>query len=188
MGDPIRGCKLLTIQRSGVAPYYIHDPVSLSVTPDIVSGDRHEFRSASGRLVLWDEPDVMVGVELRFSQAVLDATTVRLMCGGSVSGGVYSAPSITDQTSGKPLFEAVLYVSRYEAGITHEGAVKDYLKMTFPYCTGYAPGFTAVGRAFLVPEFSIYAEADQDVLDEYGEIGEYGEGPYSFEFIASLPS
>jgi len=177
----IRGCKKLVIGTS-----HIDDPVSVSVRPDISEGRRHEFRNEDGELILWDEPDILVGIELGFSKAVLDANVVLLIAGGSVSGGVYEAPRIDEQSSGQgDFFKAELYVSRYEAGVSDEHSVKDYLKITFPYCTGSAPSFQAAGRLFIVPEFTIYAHND---LDEYGEVKADADGPYSLEFVDNLPS
>jgi len=183
----VRGLVLTPLNPDGSMPqsptrHGIKTAQGASVEPEIVEGESGELRGGDRVLARFEEHDVVVGVNVTFTDARMDAVAARIIAGGQLltqddgQGGQtvigYVAPTIEEQAQRIP-FQAELYVANFNKS----GGVDGYVKYTFPYCIGYAPSIEHQDQEWAAPEFEIRARENPSS----------GESYCRWEFVDSLP-
>jgi len=171
---PLYGCRLLEITPldpdSDFAPevdaeHLLEVPQEAGVEPDIMEGARDELRGGDRLVAIIEDEDYMVGLDITFNNAALDAEAIQILAGGGelITEGEtddvvgYESPTIEDQHDGRAPFQAKLYVAQYAEGFSEREEIQGYIEFTFPYCKGQIPSVSAAGQTFMVPSFTIEA-------------------------------
>lgn len=162
MADVIYGCRLLVLteldESTGLPPetspsiVRIETPQQASITPVFAEGQTQELRGGDKLLAVIEDDPELRGLDITFSDALLNGEAMALIAGGTYEDKKYTAPSIG--TARSP-FQAELYVAQYEQASVNAGDVAGYIKFTFSYVKGRIPTFSAQDRAFMVPQFTL---------------------------------
>lgn len=113
-----------------------------------VEGESGELRGGDRVLARYEDPDVVVGYNITFTDARMDAEAARIIGGGQLitqTEGTdervigYAVPTIEEQAQRIP-FQAELYVANFNAS----GGVDGFIKYTFP--TASASRRTSITR------------------------------------------
>jgi hypothetical protein len=186
----LKGCRgliLTPLNEDGSLPstpvkHAIKTSQSVSVELETVDGESGELRGGDRVLARFEEHDVVVGANLTFTDARFDAQAAQIIGGGeliTVTEGTdqrvtgWSAPTIEQQSTRTP-FKAELYVTNFNKS----GGVDGYLRYTFPYCIGYAPGIEHQDQEWGTPEFEIRARENPSTGASYVQK----------EFVDTLPA
>lgn len=187
----MRGCRgiLLTkLNADGSMPnpvekYWIDTSQEASVETEVVEGETSDLRGGDRLLTRVEENDVIVGVNLDFTNARFDAKVVQLLQGGLLitTAGEgdeeeeiigWEAPTVASQSVKHPV-QAELYVQSYNG----EGGREAYLKYKFPYCIGNMGSVEHSDQEWGTPEFSLKARENPST----------GASAYSKQFVDDLP-
>lgn len=184
----VRGLVLTPLNPDGSMPgsptkHAIKTAQSASVEPETVEGESGELRGGDRVLARFEEHDVVVGVNITFTDARMDAMAAQIIAGGQLitqddgSGNQqvigYAAPTIEEQAQRIP-FQAELYVANFNKS----GGVDGFIKYTFPYCIGYAPSIEHQDQEWGTPEFEIRCRENPAT----------GESYCRWEFVEQLPA
>lgn len=186
----MRGCRGILLTKlnadgsmsNPVEKYWIDTSQEASVETEIVEGETSDLRGGDRLLTRVEENDVIVGVNLDFTNARFDAKVVQLLQGGSLitTAGEgdeeeiigWEAPTVASQSVKHPV-QAELYVQSYNG----EGGREAYLKYKFPYCIGNMGSVEHSDQEWGTPEFSLKARENPST----------GASAYSKQFVSDLP-
>ena len=115
-----------------------------------VSSSEYTIDDETGTITFNTAP--AVGVEITADYTYEDQT--------KING--WEAPKVTEQDNRIP-FQCEVYVANYNAS----GGLDGYLKYTFPYCIGYAPGIEHQDQEWGTPEFEIRARENPSTGASY---------------------
>jgi hypothetical protein len=186
----MRGCRgiLLTgLNADGSMPdepeqYWIDTAQEASIETEIVEGETSDLRGGDRLLVRVEESDVIVGVNVDFTNARFDARVVQMLMGGKLitegSGDDeeiigWEAPTVVEQSVKHPV-QAEVYVQSFNG----EGGREAYLKYIFPYAIGVLSSVEHSDQEWGTPEFSLKARENPST----------GAAAYSKRFVADLPT
>jgi len=182
----VRGVLITVLNSDGSMPasptkYWIDTAQNVSVEAQVAEGETADLRGGDKFLTRVEDEDIVVGVDLTFTDARFDVEATVYIAGGSlitVTEGAderiigWEAPTIAEQNSRTP-FQAEVYVQSFD----EKGGREAYLKYTFRYCKGYAPNIEHADQEWGTPEFTIKARENPAT----------GESVYKKEFVSSLP-
>jgi hypothetical protein len=160
----------------------IRTPQAIELEMEVLEGESFELRGGDRPLLRGEEPDTTVGVNLTVTDARFDIAAVHYIAGGTLITTTtdngeeivgWEAPTIEQQTELRP-FALEVYVANYD----ESGAVDGFIKYTFPYCIGRAPGISHSDQEWGTPEFEIKARQNPAK----------GGGPWKVEFVDTLPA
>ena len=174
----LKGCRgliLTPLNEDGSMPatpqkHAVKTSQSVSVELESWEGESGELRGGDRGLARFEEHDVVVGANLTFTDARFDAEAAQIIAGGSVVTDEldpetvvgWKAPKIEEQGTRIP-FQCEVYVANYNSS----GGLDGFLKYTFPYCIGYAPGIEHQDQEWGTPEFEIRARENPATGEPY---------------------
>lgn len=148
---------------------------------ETVDGDNGELRGGDQVLARFEDPDTVVGMNLKFTDARFDAKAAQIIAGGqlifdqqnpdNIIGWI--APKVYEQANRTP-FAAELYVANYNSS----GGIDGFVKISFPFCIGYVPTVDYQDGDWGTPEFEIRARENPAT----------GESYFSWQFVDQLPA
>lgn len=182
----VRGLVLTPLNPDGSMPsnptrHGVKTAQQASVERVTVEGESGELRGGDRVLARYEDPDVVVGYNITFTDARMDAEAAKIIGGGQLitqTEGTdervigYAVPTIEEQAQRIP-FQAELYVANFNAS----GGVDGFIKYTFPYCIGFSPNIDHQDQEWGTPEFEIRARQNPAT----------GESCMRWEFVDQLP-
>lgn len=152
----------------------IETPQQANVTPVVSQGQSQELRGGDRLLAVVQEDDEYVGMDIQFTDAVINGDVLAVIAGGTFQAGVYTPPAMGTR---RTHFQVELYVARYAEGSNHDSDIIGFIRFDFPNVSGSLPSFNAQQRGFLVPQLTLRARDNQEEEARF----------WSFEEVASLP-
>lgn len=181
----LRGCRgiLITeLNSDGSMPdtpkrLWIDTAQEASLEAAIAEGETSDLRGGDRMLVRVQENDVIVGLNVEFTDARFNLEAVELVQGGTliqtdeeIVG--WEAPKVADQNA-NVAFQSEIYVQSFNA----EGGREAYLKYKCPYCTGVMGSIEHSDQEWGTPEFTVRARENPSTKAS----------AYRKEFVSSLP-
>lgn len=164
MAEPLYGCKMLEVQAldeygevTGAAELF-ETPQEATVAFNVDEGAEQELYGGDRLVAKIIEEDYLTSATITFTDADLTPDAVEIITGGGTATETgFTAPTLSEQESGRTAFRARLYVARYNEGVSDQGEIIGYTRFTFAYCKGTLSGVNPSHGEFVVPEFSIEA-------------------------------
>lgn len=170
----VRGILITELEDDGSYPsaprkFWIDTAQQAELSAEVVTGETADLRGGDRLLLRLEEDDVIVGVNLTFTDARFNIEATELIAGGSVIEATtteaaasdninvddiigWIAPTVEEQATRTP-FQADVYVQSFDdAGIREA-----YLVYSFGYCRGRMPEASHSDRGWGTPEFEIRA-------------------------------
>ena len=183
----VRGLLITPLNLDGSMPdnpedYWIDTAQSVGIEAEVIEGESSDLRGGDKVLTRVEEEDVVVGVNLSFTNARFDALATTYIAGGTLITETdgddeipigWEAPTIEEQGEKTP-FEAKVYVQSFNASGGKEG----FLEYEFRYCKGSAPTVEHADQEWGTPEFEISARENPAT----------GKSAYKKEFVDELPA
>lgn len=183
----VRGLLITPLNKDGSKPenpeeYWIDTAQSVGIEAEVIEGESSDLRGGDKVLTRVEEEDVVVGVNLSFTNARFDALATTYIAGGTLITETdgddeipigWEAPTIEEQGEKTP-FEAKVYVQSFNASGGKEG----FLEYEFRYCKGSAPTVEHADQEWGTPEFEISARENPAT----------GKSAYKKEFVDELPA
>ncbi len=165
----LRGCRGILVTELGAdgsipevpERLWVNTSQEASIEAEIVEGETTDLRGGDRLLVQVQENDIVLGMNIDFTDARFDAELLELIMGGTlITTGAppdeevigWEGPKVEEQTDDIP-FQAELFVQSFNA----EGGREAYLKYKFPYCTATMGGIDHSDQEWGTPSFSLRA-------------------------------
>ena len=152
----------------------ITTPQQANINPVVIQGQQQELRGGDRLIAVIRENDETVGVDIQFTDAVLNGEAMAVIAGGTFVADKYTPPALGEPRTN---FVAELYVARYAEGSQHQSDIIGWVKFVFPNVSGNLPTFNTQDRTFLVPQFTLICRDNNADNLRF----------MTFEFVADLP-
>ncbi len=179
----VLGMLITQLNADGTTPavptkIWVNTPTKVGFSASVEEGESATHRGGDRVLCKIEEPDVVIGMDLDFTDARFNFEAQQLMLGGSLitDGGDtvgWTPPTVAEQQTSSPRFKVELYAQNYDATGTLDG----YIKHTLGFCKASMGDFEHADQSFATPGVVIKGRENPSVV-----------GPaWVPQFVSTLP-